>query len=175
MITKLASTTFAAATLALGGNNLGSAPNQNQLVSAENMAFVCAPQMQPPTMFAYIPGQVNLKPVMTWHSEYLLPNTSAADLCQQVAAKLQNQYQQGQEKHIAYEKLEDRTLVCLVKNKDEKCTVNNGEELFSLNPNYNPTCLMNNLSPTECSVISQRRGSLMTLPSGTYTPTWWPF
>jgi esterase/lipase len=66
MFAKLTSTTFTVASLALGGN-LGVTPNQSQVVSADNMTFVCAPQMQPPTMFAYTPGQVNLKPIMTWH------------------------------------------------------------------------------------------------------------
>jgi hypothetical protein len=174
MFAKLTSTTFTVASLALGGN-LGVTPNQSQVVSADNMTFVCAPQMQPPTMFAYTPGQVNLKPIMTWHKEYLLSDTQAPELCQQVAQKLQTNYQQGKEKHIAYEKLEDKTLVCLVEDRNEKCTSENSEELFSLNPNYDASCLMNNLNPMECSVISQKRGSLMTLPTGTYTPTWWPF
>lgn len=175
MFAQVATSTLTIATLALGGNNLGVTPTETQTVSAQKTAFVCAPQMQTPTMFAYTPGQVNLKPVITWHKEYLLPETTAADICQQVAEKLQNNYQQGQEKFMAFEKQQDRTLVCLVEDKDDKCNSNNSEELFSLNPSYDPTCLMNNLNPTECSVVSQRRGSLMTLPDGTYTPTWWPF
>jgi hypothetical protein len=175
MITQFATTGMVIATLTLGSNNLGVTPTETQTISAQNMTFVCAPQMQPPTMFAYTPGQVNLKPVMTWHKEYLLPEASAENICQQVAEKLQSNYQQGQQKFMAFEKVQDRTLVCLVGNKDDKCTSNNSEELFSLNPNYNPTCVMNNLSPLECSAVGQQRGSLMTLPSGTYEPSWWPW
>ena len=174
MIGKIVSATFTATTVAIGTTNLGvTQPNQKPVAQAQ-MTFVCSPESQPPTMFAYTPGEVNLKPIMSWHSEYMLPNQSAKEICQQVATKLQTHYEQGDKKFLAAKKIGDRNVVCLVSHKEEQCNSKNSETLFSLNPNYDPVCLMNNRSPLECYARTVR-GSVLSLPGGSYQPTWWPF
>jgi hypothetical protein len=137
--------------------------------------FVCATQVEPPTTFIYIPGQVTLSPVMSWYSEYLLPGESAEALCQKTAQVLQTKYDR-QEKYFVAAELDlnnEMWKVCLVNEKGEKCTAKNSELLFSLNPNYqSPKCLMESIKPAQCL---WSRGGLLSLPGGRYLPTWWPF
>lgn len=172
MLRKTISTTFAISAIALTATSLPATESSSQNIS--EMTFVCSSQNDIPTMFAYTPGKVNLTPLMTWHPEYLLSNQSATQICQQVATKLQSQFQQKQQKYFAVQKNEASTLVCLVAKENDNCNAQNSEELFSLNPNYDPTCILDNRQPLECVALSRTRG-VFSMPDSSYEPTWWPW
>ena len=139
------------------------------------MTFLCSPDSEPPTTLAYIEGSVNLTPVISWYSEYLTPGSSGKELCQQVAQKLQSQYDRGNQSFFATEKMDNKTSVCLVAGEEEGCNSPSSEELFSVNTDYDATCAMENLSPLECFSMAKTRGGTMSVPDGIYTPTWRPF
>lgn len=174
MFPKVISTTLTISAIALSTTALATTESYSQQNSESEMMFVCASQTEPPTMYAHTPGKVNLTPLISWHQDYLLPNQSAAEVCQQVAAKLQSQYQQGQKKFFTTEQRENRTVVCLVSQQNQTCSSSNSEELFSVNPNYDATCVLDNRQPLECMAIGRTRG-LSSIPDSPYTPTWWPF
>jgi Circadian oscillating protein COP23 len=154
--------------------NLGSTKTLSQETPASKITFVCASEVNPPITYAYTPGEVNLKPLMIWHSEYLLPNESAAELCQRVAQKLQTSYNQQQDYLLASDGTDKMWKVCLVSKSGDGCDVSNSVYLFSLNGNYAqaPKCLMEGIDPLQCP---RSRGKVISLPGGRYTPFWWPF
>jgi hypothetical protein len=135
--------------------------------------FVCGADSEIPTTYAYIPGEVTLKPLMSWHSEYLLPGDSASELCKKAAQKLQNKYNEQQGYLLASDKTNDAWKVCLVSRQGEGCNARDSVYLFSLNGEYqSPRCLMENRAPLQCP---RSRGTLVRLPGGQYKPSWWPF
>jgi hypothetical protein len=136
--------------------------------------FVCATANKTPTMYAYHSGNVNLTPLMSWYSEYLLPQQSGKEVCQQTAAKLQALSQQSEKRYFRTENREDRTLVCLVADKEETCNSENSEALFSLNPNYDAGCVLDNKAPLECVAVGKVRG-VFAAPDAPYQPSWWPW
>ena len=136
--------------------------------------FVCATQSETPTMFAYTPGNVNLTPLINWHQEYLLPEQSATEVCQEVAVKLQNLSQQESEKYFVAQKQETYSLICLVSQESENCSSQNSEPLFKVSSNYDPSCILDQREPIECIAIGQVRG-VFTIEDTPYQPTWWPW
>ncbi|BAU62960.1 hypothetical protein STA3757_03110 [Stanieria sp. NIES-3757] len=174
MFWKTISTSFTISAIALTATSLPATESYSQNANASDMTFVCSSQNGVPTMFAYTPGKVNLTPLMTWHPEYLVSNQSASQICQQVATKLQTQFQQNQQKYFAIQKAETSTLVCLVAKENDNCNAKNSEELFSINPNYDPTCILDNRQPLECVAIGRTRG-VFSMPDSSYEPTWWPW
>lgn len=137
------------------------------------MTFVCAGDKEPPTTYAHIAGKVNLKPLMSWRSEYLFPGDSATELCQQTAQKLQSKYDKQQDYLLAGDWTNERWKVCLVSQQGEGCDSRNSVFLFNLNSSYqSPRCLMENIEPLQCP---RSRGQLISLPGGRYRPSWWPF
>ncbi len=174
MFSKVISTTFTISAIALSTTALAATESYSQQSSKPEMTFVCASQTEPSTMYAYTPGKVNLTPLISWYQDYLLPNQSAAEVCQQVAAKLQSQYQKGQKKFFATEQRENQTVVCLVSQQNQTCNSDNSEELFSVNPNYDATCVLDNRKPLECMAISRTRG-VSSIPDSPYMPSWWPW
>jgi hypothetical protein len=141
------------------------------------ITFFCDQTVEPPTTFANLPGETNPTPFLSWYSEYLLPEDSAVELCQQVAEKLQVKSERGESYVLAAQELEDRWTVCLLASEEEDCQTSASEELFSLNNLYRqtPKCLTENKEPKFCTVRTLIRGSLLSIPSSSYTPTWWPF
>jgi hypothetical protein len=174
MFSKVISTTFTISAIALSTTALATTESYSQQSLESEMTFVCASQTEPPTMYSYTPGKVNLTPLISWYQDYLLPNQSAAEVCQQVAAKLQSQYQQGQKKFFTTEQRENQTVVCLVSQKNQTCSSDNSEELFSVNPNYDATCVLDNRQPLECMAIGRTRG-VSSIPDSPYMPSWWPW
>ncbi len=176
MFWKVTSTTLTIGAIALNTTFLEAKESHSQAPAQSNTIFVCATTTQPPTLFAYTPGKINLTPLMGWHREYLLPNQSGTEICQQVAVKLQTQFQQKQPRFFITEKQEDRNVLCLVTQENANCSSENSEELFSVNSNYDPTCVLDNHKPLECLAISRSRG-VLGLPESPYTPTWqfWPW
>jgi hypothetical protein len=174
MFSKVISTTLTISAIALSTTALATTESYSQQPSESKMTFVCASQTEPPTMYGHTPGKVNLTPLISWYQDYLLPNQSAAEVCQQVAAKLQSQYQQGQKKFFTTEQRENQTVVCLVSQENQTCSSNNSEELFSVNPNYDATCVLDNRQPLECMAIGRTRG-VSSIPDSPYMPTWWPW
>ncbi len=135
--------------------------------------FVCATQDGTPTMFSYTPGEVNLTPLMSWHPEYLLPEQSGAQVCQQTAAKLQSSYQQEEAKYLKAEITKDENLVCLVDQEDQNCLSQTSQKLFSVNPNYDAGCVLENKRPIECKAL-QGRG-IYSFEDKPYQTLWWPW
>ncbi|OKH26200.1 hypothetical protein NIES593_03775 [Hydrococcus rivularis NIES-593] len=141
--------------------------------SQPEMTFVCASDVAPPTTYAYIPGKVELQPLMSWYSEYLLPGDSAAALCQQAAQKLQSKYNEQQEYLLASNWTDEMWKVCMVSKEGEDCNASSSVYLFSLNSSYqSPRCLMEGIQPLQCP---RSRGKVISLPGGSYTPRWWIF
>ncbi|MGV2828701.1 COP23 domain-containing protein [Myxosarcina sp. GI1(2024)] len=135
--------------------------------------FVCATDIETPTMFAFTPGNVKLTPIVSWHSEYLLSEQSATEVCQQTATKLQ-EIDRRQEHYLRTQSKVHRTVVCIVSEKDATCSSNNSEELFSINPNYDAHCILDNREPLECVALGRVRGVYSSIDSP-YQPTWWPW
>ena len=146
---------------------------QNLAQKPSNEVFVCAAQEGTPTMFAYTPGEVNLTPLMSWHSEYLVADRSGAEICQQTATKLQASYQQQEAKYLKVETTEDNNLVCLVSQEDGDCITQDSEVLFSVNPNYNASCVLENKKPLECKALQVR--GIYSFEDKPYQPLWWPW
>ena len=140
-----------------------------------NTIFVCAVREDTPTMFAYTPGEVNLTPLMSWHSEYLLPEESGKEVCQQTATKLQASIEQENEKFLkAYTEKESKSnLVCLVEEADRTCADEESEKLFSVNPDYNADCVLSNKNPLECMALRSR--GIYSYNEQPYQPVWWPW
>ncbi len=139
-----------------------------------NTIFVCATDIETPTMFAYTPGTVNLTPIITWHQDYLLPEQSGKEVCQQTASKLQNLFQEKQPKYLRTQEAEDRTLVCVVDRENQTCNSEDSITLFSMNPNYSAACILDNKEPLECVALGDVRG-VYSVPDSPYTPSWWPW
>jgi hypothetical protein len=151
----------------------GTTKTLSQETPNAQMAFVCAGNVEPPTTYAYIPGEINLKPLMSWHSEYLMPGDSAAELCQRSAQKLQSKYNSQQQYLLASNHTQQTWIVCLVTKEGDSCLTNDSVYLFSLNNSYqSPRCVMEGIDPIQCP---RTRGKVISIPGGRYTPAWWPF
>ena len=136
--------------------------------------FVCSTQQGAPTMFAYNPGEVNLTSLMTWHAEYLLPEQSGSEVCQQTATKLQASIDARQEKYIKAQVDKTSNSVCLVSEEDQTCNTPESEKLFSVNPDYKATCVLDNKKPIECMALNVR-GNIYSFEDKPYQAMWWPW
>lgn len=168
---KYLSTAFVSCAIALTAVPLYAKENVAQ--KSSESVFVCATQGGVPTMFAYTPGQVNLRPLMSWHSEYLLPEQSGDKVCQQTATKLQASYQQEQAKYLKAEITEKENLVCLVNQEDQDCLAQTSQKLFSVNPNYDAGCVLDNKKPIECKALQVR--GIYSFDDEPYQALWWPW
>ncbi|MCU0534089.1 MAG: hypothetical protein MUD14_09350 [Hydrococcus sp. Prado102] len=148
--------------------------------TARKISFVCATNSNPPTTYALTHDaqkKPSLKPLLTWHSEYLIPGESAEALCQKMAQELQGKYERGETPYFAYDltvsgansNQPTRWRVCFVSSEGESCSTES-EELFSLNSTYVPTCLAENKEPEACNPYIQKRGSLIKIPADR---PWW--
>lgn len=168
---KVISATLALGAIALNVDLLSATESDNQNSSGASTVFVCSTQNEPPTLFAYIPGEVNLSSLMSWHQDYLLPGQSGVEICQKVAEKLQNGLQNQQPKLFVAEQRETHSVLCLVTEENADCNSENSEELFSVKPQYNATCVVDNREPLECLAIAQNRG-VLGVPESAYAPNW---
>ena len=171
MFKKVISATLALGAIALSADLLTASESKKQDSARANTVFVCAAQTQPPTLFAYTPGEVNLTSLMSWHQDYLLPEQSGDEICQQVATKLQNRLQNQQPKLFVSQKQENRSALCLVTEENQNCDSEGSEELFSVKPEYDATCVLDNRKPLECLAIAQNRG-VLGVPQSAYSPNW---
>jgi hypothetical protein len=170
---KLISTFLALGTSFFATIALATTKTLSQENPRPKIIFACSSESNPPTTYAYIPGEINLKPLMAWYSEYLLPGVSAAQLCQQAAQKLQSKYDEQQKYLLASDRTDEMWKVCLVLKQGERCDSSNSVYLFSLSSNYlSPRCVMENLNPIQCP---RHRGKVLSLPGGRYKPSWWFF
>lgn len=165
-------TAIATFAIALSATSIQAKESYSQ--NPSDTVFVCATDTETPTLFAYTPGKVKLTPLIGWHSEYLLPEQSGAEVCQQTASKLQTLYQQKEERYIRTEAKEDHTLVCMVAKENETCQDEDSETLFSVNPNYDASCVLDNREPLECVAIGNIRG-VRSIPDAPYKLNWWPW
>ncbi len=134
--------------------------------------FVCTTETSVPTLYAYTLGTSSLTPLISWYKEYLLPQQSGSEICQQVASKLQYLYQEQGQKYIATEEKEEHTLVCMVKVANETCRSDYSEPLFGINPNYDARCILDRREPLECVAVGRARG-VFSIPETPYQPIWW--
>lgn len=146
--------------------------DQNENFS--EIAFVCAIQAGTPTMYAYTPGEIDLEPLMSWHSEYLLPEQSGKQICLQTATKLQASVQQDQAKYLKATTLAGKNLVCLVSQEEEECATEGSQTLFNVNPDYEAGCLLDNMKPIECKAL-RGRGNIYSFDNEPYQLMWWPW
>jgi hypothetical protein len=165
-------TAITVAAIALSATSLQAKESYSQ--NATDTSFVCATEIQTPTMFAYTPGAVNLTPLITWHQDYLLPEQSGKEVCKQTATTLQNLSQTKQPQYLKTQEAEDRTVVCMVNQENQNCNSENSVNLFSINPNYDAACVLDNKEPLECVAIGRVRG-VYSIPDSPYTPSWWPW
>ncbi len=172
MIKKPFYTAITTAAIALSATSLQAKESYSQ--STTDTMFVCATEIQTPTMFAYTPGSVTLTPLITWHQDYLLPEQSGKEVCKQTATTLQNLAQEKQPQYLKTQEAEDRTVVCMVSQEAQNCSSNESVTLFSINPNYDAACILDNKEPLECVAIGRVRG-VYSVPDSPYTPSWWPW
>ena len=144
---------------------------QEQYLNNDSEAFfVCTVETSVPTLYIYKAGKTSLTPLIKWHQEYLLPQDSGSEVCQQVARKLQHLY--PKQRYITTEEKEDRTLVCMVEIAHETCSSNYSEALFGINPNYDAQCILARREPLECVAVGGVRG-VFSVPDSPYKPIWW--
>ena len=141
--------------------------------NSQESAFVCAVQGDTPTMYAYTPGDVNLTPLMSWHAEYLLPEQSGIEVCQKTAIKLQASAQQSEAKYLKAEIGERDNFVCLVNDEENDCIAEDSQKLFSVNSNYDASCVLENKSPLECKALQVR--GIYSVSEEPYQLQWWPW
>ena len=146
---------------------------QNTTVESTEPIFVCATENGTPTIFTRSLGESKLTPIMSWHSEYLLSEQSGAEVCLKTAAKLQDTYQQEQVKYLKSESTEEANVVCLVEEKDANCITEDSQTLFSVNPNYNAACVLENKQPIECKALQVR--GIYSIDDKPYQTLWWPW
>lgn len=157
-----------------------------QATPQSKMTFSCNLTSDPPITLANLPDNANPIPMITWYSEYLLPENSAKELCQKVAETLQEKYNQQQNNLFATGQETNRNIICLVSSEGEKCNSNQSQELFSVQPEYDPRCVMDNIAPGECGqyicklddippLACTNRGTVLAIPGGKYKPSWLPF
>lgn len=161
-----------ASALAFSGNSLSATESFSQ--NSSDTIFVCSTENTASTMYAYTPGKAVLTPLISWHQEYLVPDTSSAEVCQQTATKLQELSQEKTVRYIATEEQQDQTVVCMVTRENDTCSAADSEKLFGVNLNYSPSCVLNRFEPLECTAMVQR-GSIMPESDSPYRPTWWPW
>lgn len=159
-------------TCAIAVNTAPLQAEENSNQKSAGTTFVCATQQDTPTMFTYTPGQVNLTPIMSWHSEYLLAEQSGTEVCQKTAAKLQAAYEQEDAKYLKSATKKEGNLVCLVSEEDQNCNNEESEKLFTVNPKYDAGCVLNNKQPIECKAFTSR-GNIYSFEDKPYQPTWW--
>lgn len=162
-----------ATAIAVSSNSLSATESYSQ--NSDNTIFVCSTENTASTMYAYTPGKAVLTPLISWYQEYLVSDTSSsAEVCQQTAIKLQELSQEKTVRYIATEERSDQTVVCMVTRENGNCGAADSEQLFSVNSNYSPSCVLNRFEPLECSAMVQR-GSIMPESNSPYRPTWWPW
>jgi len=159
--------------LAIALNAIPLNAKEDQTSESSGSAFVCAIQDGTSTMFANTSNEVNLTPLMSWHAEYLLPEQSGTEVCQQTAAKLQDSYEQDQAKYLKAETTEEQNVVCLVNEAEENCIASDSEKLFSVNPKYDAGCVLENKQPIECKALQVR--GIYSFDDKPYQPLWWPW
>lgn len=165
-------TAFVSCAIVLNAFSVQAEENPNK--KSPETAFVCATRGGTPTMFAYTPGQINLEPLMSWHAEYLLPEQSGPQVCQQTAAKLQASYQQEEAQYLKAETPKENNLVCLVTQEEENCAAEGSQKLFSVNPDYEAGCVLDNMKPLECKAL-RGRGNIYSFDDKPYQTIWWPW
>jgi len=141
--------------------------------SSNDSTFVCGVQGGTSTMFAHTPGETNLTPLMNWNSEYLLPGQSGAEVCQQTARKLQKSYQQEEARYLKAATTEEKNMVCLVDQEDRDCLDEESQKLFSVNPKYDASCVLENKAPIDCVALKVR--GIYSFNDEPYQPLWWPW
>lgn len=161
-----------ATAIAFSANSLSATESYSQ--NSSDTIFVCSTENTDATMYAYTPGKAVLTPLISWYQEYLVPNTSSAEVCQQTATKLQELSQEKTVRYIATEEQTDQTVVCMVTRENGTCSAEDSEVLFGVNLNYSPSCVLNRFEPLECSAMV-RRGAIMPVSDAPYRPTWWPW
>ena len=85
----------------MSANSVGAKESYSQ--NSSDTIFVCTTENTSAVLYAYTPGKAVLTPLMNWYEEYLLPEASSADTCQQVATKLQKLSQDKTVRYIATE------------------------------------------------------------------------
>ena len=157
---------------------LGSTASFSQDIPELKMTFICNITTNPPKIVAYNHAEDDVKLFMNLHPEYVLTDAPVTELCQEIVDKLQTQHDQGKGLFLGnqQEGINEPIKVCVVPNPGEVCNLNNSINLLQANPNFNIACLLTNKHPSEsiCKRTNSR-GPLMSVPTGDYGPSWWPW
>ena len=115
------------------------APAQES-TSARGMNFICDTSSDTPITIARISLEDSQeeRPMLHWKKEYFPSRSQAEELCQQVAAKLQNYYENDELKNFALASgwVDGQPVVCIEQTKDSDCTQD--RVLFTLETTNKP-------------------------------------
>jgi len=154
----------------------------------ENKIFFCEDISGIPTTFINLEKEQESKIFIRWYSEYLMPEDSPQELCENVSNILNEKVINNEPVFLAAEPLDNRWKICLVSETNGKCSDDKSEDLLYLNqvqsedsegnlrkkyPNV-AKCFINSISPDKCQSV-RTRGTLLSIPSNRYVPNWWPF
>ena len=154
----------------------------------EEKIFFCDNSLDIPTTFINLEKEKESKVFIRWYSEYLMPNDSPQELCQNVSDILNEKAKNNEPIFLAAQPLDNRWKICLVANGDGECDSKESQNLLYLNqikdrddqgnltnkyPNV-AKCFVNAYEPQQCESI-KTRGTLLSIPSNRYVPNWWPF
>lgn len=146
------------------------------LTQAKPLSITCDTQSNPPKTAIQESPKAEMKPILSWYANYLMPQDSAEGICQDVAQKLRDRYRQNVPTFLTYQQIKNEWQVCFVSNEGDTCDATDSELLFKLNAAFKaPLCVMENTSPSDCPLNPVVRGPLMIVPGGTYKPAWWIF
>lgn len=174
-------------------------PLFNNSVSAQNILventtlgegeiFFCDDSADVPVTFINLKKEAESRVFIRWFAEYLMPEDSPQELCQNISSILNEKAKNNQPIFLAAKPLDNQWKICLVSEPNGNCDDNKSEDLLFLNQEkyqdsegnlidkypYVAKCFINAQEPDNCKKITTR-GSLLSIPSNRYVPNWWPF
>lgn len=160
----------------------------SELEEGKGEIFFCDDSTEIPTTFINLEKEKESRVFIRWYAEYLMPEDSPQELCQNISSILNEKAKNNQPVFLAAKPLDNRWKICLVSEANGRCDDNKSEDLLYLNQvkykndqgnliNKYPAvakCFINSNEPDKCKKLN-RRGSLLSIPSNNYVPKWWPF
>jgi len=154
----------------------------------EEQIFFCDQTLEVPTTFINLEKEKESRVFIRWYSEYLMPEDSPQKLCENVSNILNEKAKNNQPIFLAAQAIDNQWKICLVSEADGKCDNTQAEDLLYLNQIKNQDdqgnltnkypnvakCFINSSEPKQCESL-KTRGTLLSIPSNSYVPNWWPF
>lgn len=154
----------------------------------EGEIFFCHESSNVPVTMINLEKEKESRVFIRWYAEYLMPGTSPQELCRNVSNVLNEKAKNNQPIFLAAKPLDNQWKICLVSEASGNCDDDKSEDLLFLNQlkykdkqgnlankyPYVAKCFINGQEPAKCEKI-RTRGSLLSIPSNSYVPKWWPF